>query len=211
MPGKKESKSKKSDKGCVGYFIGGALKSGVISVFSCDEPEPNDTHDAAKETFGTYCTCRWVSSDNPSKLLKKLEESLADGGNHDCGHLYTVHANNALEELKKVSGEKRVHVRKEKSSEKKSKKGKDDDDEEEGGSGDEAGSDDEKESKSKKSSKGKKGKKSKKDDDEEEEGGSDEEEAGSDEEEAGSDDEKPSKVKAKKGKSDSKKSKGKSK
>lgn len=216
----KSNKGKKSDKGCVGYFYGGVLKTGQAYVFSCESNNPQEVYDEQREHYGRHVTCKYVVCEDADKILEKLKKEL--NNEHEFGSIYSCHSSTLLESLKKVSGIDRSKTIKEKpekdgDSKKKSKKSKNDDgsgseDEDEDASGEDgSGSDDEKPTKKgkgkEKESKSSKGKKSSKDDDED---ASDTD--GSGEDGSGSDDEKPTKVKtSKKGGKDEKKAKGKGK
>ena len=179
----KSSKGKKSDKGCVGYFYGGVLKTGQAYVFSCESNSPQEVYDEQREHYGRHVTCKYVVCEDADKILEKLKKELSK--EHEFGSIYSCHSSTLLESLKKVSGVDRSKTIKEKpekdgESKKKSKKSKDDDgsgseDEDEDASGEDgSGSDDEKPTKKnakgkekEKDSKSSKGKKASKDDDEE--------------------------------------------
>jgi hypothetical protein len=116
----KSSKGKKSDKGSVGYFYGGVLKTGTAYLFSCESSDPQEVYDEKREYYGKYVTCKYVVCEDPDKILEKLKKALDK--DQDIGSVYQCHASTALETLKKVSGVDRSKTLKEKPS-------KDDDDE----------------------------------------------------------------------------------
>jgi hypothetical protein len=154
----KESKSKKSSMGSVGFFSSGIIKVGSIYIFSSTDNQPQEKYEEMRNYFGEYVQCKYVNCEDPDKVFSKLKKAIAENHNYgDC--LYSLHSGPATTTLKEVSGASQCHsIKKKNPTKAKGKKSED----ASGSEVDASGSDDEKQKKSTK--KGKKAKASSDDD-----------------------------------------------
>jgi len=101
-------KVKRSDKGTVGFYYNGIIKTGNAVVFWCEENDPQEDFNRTKEFYGEDITCRYVNCENPENAYGKFTGALSD--THLIGKLYSVHASTAVDKLKETTGESRSHT-----------------------------------------------------------------------------------------------------
>jgi len=101
---KKGSSSKKSEKGSVGVFYQGLLKSKGSLLFYSDNKEPEEEFEAAKKYYGTYTKARYVVCEEPEKIFNKVAKSFE--GVNEFENLYESNSSSMIEKIKEEAGVK---------------------------------------------------------------------------------------------------------
>ncbi len=159
---KKKSNTKKGEKGSVGVFYQGLLKSKGSLLFWSESKEPEDEFNQAKKYYGAYTRARYVVCEDPETVFNKVAKSFDKVNEFE--NLYLSNNSSLIEKIKEESGVKTGKTM----GEAKPKGGNASDDEKENASGDDASGDesedDEKPQKIQKNSKSDKKKDDKKED-----------------------------------------------
>ena len=102
----KKNEAKKA-KGSVCFFYGDGLKSGYAYFAASADSKPEQLYEEMKEYYGCYVTCKYVTVEDHESYLTKFKKSMKKV--HHFGNVYLTHVNNAITELKSVTGEDRAH------------------------------------------------------------------------------------------------------
>ena len=98
--------------GSVGCVAGGRLKVGTAIFVCSDKPDPEEKYKELQKTYGKHISFKWISVENPEKILKKLKDACAEF--HDIGDIYDMSAGTAIDTLKDVADVKKCNIKKEK-------------------------------------------------------------------------------------------------
>lgn len=102
------SKSKKIEKGCVGFFYNGIISKGKVVICLTEERDPKYIYEQRVPLYGNGLMFKYISCPNPDEVFGKFQNDMKNTSINN--YIYSGHIESTEAILKKVSGEKVAHL-----------------------------------------------------------------------------------------------------
>ena len=102
------SKSKKIEKGCVGFFYNGIISKGKVVLGFDKNSCPEDLYKTRLCWYGNGLMFKYVSCTNPEEIFEKFQNDMKNTLIND--NVYSGHIDSTEKALKEASGEKVAHL-----------------------------------------------------------------------------------------------------